>query len=542
VNETSSKIAETLRPQNIPIQDLLQYHGKLYEQKAQIREAQRLQEEEEMRHVKLNPVTAAIVRAKTAAAAYEFSDDGSVSDASSSLWDYEKRLLKPTGAIKKSVMLTVENHSFRPKINPKSAELMANQPMYDPNWKPPADFLSGSSDRASSNIETTLKMQHGSEGNPEPSTAADGMQSPGSGYFYLNGAATPGRFSLNSTSASLRENSSVDSATTKDVPRVYYRSQMWAAKKMKDNERERLKRSQEELKECSFQPNIRSKSAPRVGGGVVAQRATGNNSMATIVEKNAAWKKKRDDELERERRRKDEAALEECTFHPFISKGRPGVGPNSSISRTAQKSVERKRDSLGTSVRPAAKPLQPQENKILNTEGGDFDDYEQHGISSYVLAGGSFGLVDDISSAQTGRLTVDDISGPATEDTQSVLSVVPNQIAVTTTPTIGDDDHPYYAEDLFLNATYLTNMDDSEPPPPPPPKTPPPSIAQFKPNLSAVGSADGTPVPARQPLVLKVSDVVGTKLDQRLRAPNAKKVGLDPDERRHSIERKVANL
>ena len=65
-------------------------------------------------------------------------------------------------------------------------------------------------------------------------------------------------------------------------------------------------------------------------------------------------------------------------------------------------------------------------------------------------------------------------------------------------------DHPYYAEDLFVHATYPTTDAgiDSNDPPPPPPKTPPPQSSK----------------------------------------PLKKKQGLNREERRKSLERKTQFL
>merc|ERR1711991_318053 len=63
-------------------------------------------------------------------------------------------------------------------------------------------------------------------------------------------------------------------------------------------------------------------------------------------------------------------------------------------------------------------------------------------------------------------------------------------------------DHPYYAEDLFVGATYSTDGEiESNDPPPPPPKTPPPPPKPLK-----------------------------------------KKVGLNREERRKSLEKKAPFL
>lgn len=490
-----------------------------------------------MRQVKLNPVTAAIVRAKTAAAAYE-NEHGSISDAShgsSSIWDYEKRLLKPTGTIKKSVMLTVENHSFHPKINAKSAALMACQPMYDPNWQPPASFLSSATERMPSTIETTLKQQLVNE--PTDSN----------GSTLLTTMLSPGRFSMNSSSASLRNSSADTSVYNSDVPRVYYRSQMWAAKKAKDTERERTKRAEEELKECSFKPKIRSSSAPRIGGGVMSQKMAVKNAQA-ISEKNAAWKKKRDDYLEAERRRKVESSLQECTFRPFVpTKGRTSLSSSAVGGRNQQaEQKEEKTKTTKASMRPAAKLLQERQEQ-----------HDDAALTDTANMTATYKASDEVKQA------LDDVFDPATEDytTSGILTKVADAMIsisstkfATPTPTptppsaatgvvSSIDDHPYYSEELFLNSSYITDMDEMELPPPPPPKTPPPAGAQFKLSVASVNS----PVPARQPLVLKMTDYPNTGNGEKVTAgrrpsANLKKIGLDPDERRRSIERKVADL
>lgn len=71
-------------------------------------------------------------------------------------------------------------------------------------------------------------------------------------------------------------------------------------------------------------------------------------------------------------------------------------------------------------------------------------------------------------------------------------------------------DHPYYAEDLFIDATYpalVATLEDSDPPPPPPKMPPPPR----------------TPPPQSSKVTIR-------------------KVGLDRDERRKSFERKAQFL
>ena len=77
-----------------------------------------------------------------------------------------------------------------------------------------------------------------------------------------------------------------------------------------------------------------------------------------------------------------------------------------------------------------------------------------------------------------------------------------DEVIATAVDNMGEDiiDHPYYSEDLFVNATYPTdtNAEYAEPPPPPP-KSPPPQKAK-------------------------------------------KKQGLDRDQRRKSIERKTQFL
>ena len=77
-----------------------------------------------------------------------------------------------------------------------------------------------------------------------------------------------------------------------------------------------------------------------------------------------------------------------------------------------------------------------------------------------------------------------------------------DEVIATAVDNMGEDiiDHPYYSEDLFVNATYPTdtNAEHAEPPPPPP-KSPPPQKAK-------------------------------------------KKQGLDRDQRRKSIERKTQFL
>lgn len=74
--------------------------------------------------------------------------------------------------------------------------------------------------------------------------------------------------------------------------------------------------------------------------------------------------------------------------------------------------------------------------------------------------------------------------------------------------------HPYYSEDLFVNATYPMEVEDLELPPPPPPKSPPPPQT-----LKSFGATAG----------------VGAKKGK-------KKIGLDRDERRRSIEKKTQYL
>jgi hypothetical protein len=317
--------------QHVPIQDILVYHGKLYEQKAHLREMQKIKNEEKIRKeaTKLNPQSEKIVKEKSADL-NNLSEVSSMLDQSSkdslSVWEYANRLLKPTGVVKKSTIESINIPTFQPKINHLSKKIAESS-------RGNINLSNGSSQ---SLLESFTQRMGNSQEYPEVLDANESklnesspnINTPGNDlgdtsddpqYMYPNDytsfrierslISTPGRFSLTESMTNFITRDEEDSTNSS----VFNRSQHWAKQKANRIERERQKRSQDQLKECSFKPTIRSKSA-----GLSRSAVTTNNE--SMMEKSNQWLMKREQKLSAERKKKEDSALDGCSFAPSLPK------------------------------------------------------------------------------------------------------------------------------------------------------------------------------------------------------------------------------
>ena len=254
--EQSVKLATAERPQ-VPIEERLSYHGKLYEQKALIRESLREMNEQNSRKpaVKLNKKSKKIIDEKLSVS---MSIDGSDHESivSSTIWDYENRLLKPTGGVKKSTMDIVKSHTFQPTMNSMSQRLVEEKPHYDSNWRPKS-------------VSTFRRSGVPFFLDSEPTVESSAKN----GFCFIDGLAvpvSPGKYSLdnsvNITSLECNVSASDSVGRSREGPSIFYRSQHWAAERSKKLQQEAQKRSEDELKECSFVPVVsaRASSTSRV--------------------------------------------------------------------------------------------------------------------------------------------------------------------------------------------------------------------------------------------------------------------------------------
>ena len=573
LSENSIKIANKERPEDVPIEDLLAYKGKLYEQKAQIRQALKDHNEimKRKQAVALNKTSQKIVNDKSLNSSAHTGN--SMND---SIWDYENRLYKPTGEVKQSIILDIKNPSYQPKINPKSSAILRNNPQYQSSWRP-----------NSVNVNTSTLRNNQSLVLDGTNTIFNEAENT---YFYSAPSNSPGRFSLNSTTL----NHTLQDTSHDDAPNVVHRSLHWAKERERKLEREREEREREVMQECSFKPHFYDKK--RASSAVMSRTSSNGNLRASaeeIVEKNNAWLKKREQKLAAERRKKEDSALDGCTFAPKIPKindaiyhAHSKIDDHRSSSRLTKKNLDAAASTAavsvtenlftngGVTIEDVALQQPNGEGNNTSENSGDMEkklflkhmkmsaasealndrlDTESVPVIKRHMQNMTQGFLDLSHNERKERLsdwlvrentkeeaekleTFRNLQGEKSNDSvmeqsvddepmrspeksvgfkdsiyemktitvnkEEIIDRNNDEVIATAVDNMGEDiiDHPYYSEDLFVNATYPTdtNAEHAEPPPPPP-KSPPPQKAK-------------------------------------------KKQGLDRDQRRKSIERKTQFL
>ena len=295
---------------------------------------QKIKNEEKLRKeaTKLNSKSEKIVKEKSADV-NNLSEVSSMFDQSSkdslSVWEYANRLLKPTGVVKKSTIESINIPTFQPTINHISKKIAESS-------RGNINLSNGSSQRLLESFtrrignsqdypEENANETNLNDSSPKPlehdlfSASMNTLDTSDSQYMYPNDynsfridrslISTPGRFSLTESMTNFITRDEEDSINSS----VFNRSQNWAKQKANRIERERQKRSQDQLKECSFKPTIRSKSA-----GLSRSAVTTNNE--SMMEKSNQWLMRREQKLSAERKKKEDSALDGCSFAPSLPK------------------------------------------------------------------------------------------------------------------------------------------------------------------------------------------------------------------------------
>lgn len=491
IPEKSAKLAAAVRPQG-SVEELLSYHGKIYEQKALLRQALRETEEKDLRKIatKLNKNSQKIVDTKQAQA-IEMSrvasdNDGSVS--SSNIWEYENRLLKPTGVVKSSTMLIVENPSFHPKINAKSERLVQDKPQYRQTWRPRS--LSASLSRQTSST------------NDEPALFDPELQTSDRRYIDNVTPTLSGEFSLRSMNFYTDMDSKVQNIE-RDTggPAIFYRSQHWDTERKKKLDKERVEKETAEIQDCSFHPVLpRSRSSTRIP----------SDSALSVAEKNASWLQKREAKLAEARKKKEASSLDGCSFAPNLPK----------------RNITKSKKSVNCSIQSSS--LTHKFEKVDGNQVNHFiaDDSTLERFSS------------PFASCHIENNQYINENEPDTDEFKPMKSVDPSF-------------HPYYDEDLFLDFNLDSDIDE---PPPPPPRSNP-RIHERKENAKSTTVSPKSPVPLRPHQISDASAAMAAaaaivkeekrktigslKLQSRL---SKYKQGISRDDRRESLEAKAKFL
>ena len=471
INSTSAKLASVARP-DVPIHELLVYKGKLYEQKAQLRQALKDQNDQMQRRktVALNRKSQQIVAEKSMGASLSLDQISIDSGTSSTIWDCENRLLKPTGKLKTHIALDLQKHSFKPKMNETSLQLVKNKPEYKSDWS----------------VENVLTNQ-------SLANADMNSHNVNSSYFYAAPMNSPGRFSLSSSFNGTFMSQRSKSVTSPGGPAIHHRSKRWAEERARKIDQSRKDREKEEFEECFFKPRLedrRPKSATNIRNEP-REVITGES----IAAKNAAWLKKREDYLTSERKKKEDSALDGCSFAPALPTRRLRKSkPVGELDRS-ELSVE----DMGDEMRHPWPQQKQQDDVFALTANSNVNTHRKEEVETEPVSGDEaiqseqsndeIEIVDTKVEESPCADGVDDFTESTKLDVQTHLppsssasksSIYtmqkmrvnqPEELSHTTAEET-ESDHPYFSESIVFKSAFPF----SEPPPPPPTTAPPPLL------------------------------------------------------------------
>lgn len=294
LNPVSEAIATRRRQQlrHLKIEDVLHAQGEQYRRKlAEKDQRRRLQEEQKRKTSKVNALSAKIVEDK-----YIVSGETT-----------QDRLARGIGTVRRRVLETIDQPTFKPKISESSLEILASSGYRHLYFQ--------QQQQQEAEAEAAERRQRWN--------AAQELSFGGHGYGYGYGDAAGGggggavmveagqvtldpRVSLAAGGGGSSSSSSAN-GTAAGGPgnAVYERSRLWEQQRQRRLERDRHEAERREREICSFRPKVSSASAQMAAKGDIATR-------------HQRWQQERDARLQSERQRQSVDEVKDCTFVPRV--------------------------------------------------------------------------------------------------------------------------------------------------------------------------------------------------------------------------------
>jgi hypothetical protein len=238
----------------------------------------------------------------------------------------QRRLSKPTGAVRQSVMQTIDQPTFHPEINRRSASLVRRSAR---GYVVPDD-ASGSSRGSAPRVgnmnnvilDTSAELWRAQRSQSQSSiiradSSDDNMQMQMQGgpddQIYMGGEGSDdGVVSLSQLSRSHSDTAqSRGSMNTfgQGVNGVAQRSVKWASDREAKLELERRQQERDAVKDLTFRPQLRQSFSSE---GVRRD----STESADMLEKNTKWMLQREEKLAAQRKAKADEELAQCSFKP----------------------------------------------------------------------------------------------------------------------------------------------------------------------------------------------------------------------------------
>jgi hypothetical protein len=268
-------IVQKQRYRQVPIELALHEKGKQYQRKLEVKERLRTEHEQKLRQQsKLNAVSERIVQEK-----YLFEGEGTA-----------ERLHKPIGTVKPKTLETIDKPTFKPKISETSLEILAQSGHRHKYFATPSKSDENEFWRLQQLQELSI---HG-----------------GNVYDPITGEAVLVENGMVTLNPNNEYSTSTNSSTT-----FYKRSKAWEEQRKQKLEYDKRLLEQKEREICSFKPNIKSNMHNQSSNNYNNNNPT---SSLSIAERHQQWLQQKEQKLQIERMKQSQDEIKDCTFVPKV--------------------------------------------------------------------------------------------------------------------------------------------------------------------------------------------------------------------------------